>query len=207
MAKRFQLTMIKNCTAVILAGGESRRMGRDKAQVEFQGETLLHRAITNLSPLFEEIVLSVHQPVAAMDLLQSNVMQVIDAGEQRGPMMGIMAGLEYASTDWVFAIGVDMPFVVPAVLHAMAEQRCDHDVVLAEIEGHLQPMPAFYAKKVCLPAMQSRLEQGKRSLMRLIPSLSNRILTADDLRPFDPDLRSFTDFDTPEDLTAGELSR
>ncbi|MBN4073395.1 molybdenum cofactor guanylyltransferase [Mariprofundus ferrooxydans] len=198
--------MIENCTAVILAGGESRRMGRDKAQVEFQGETLLYRAITNLSPLFAEIVLSVRQPVPASNLppasvTQSNVMQVIDAGEGRGPMMGLVAAMEYARTDWVFVIGVDMPFVVPAVLQHMAAQRMEHDAVFAEIDGHVQPMPAFYAKISCLPAMQVCIEQGRRSLMRLIPSLNTAMLTAHDLRPFDPDLCSFTDFDTPEDLT------
>jgi len=187
--------MIENCTAVILAGGESRRMGRDKTQIKFQGQTLLDRAIANLSPLFGGIVLSVRQPFLAIDLPQ-----VIDAGEGRGPMMGLVAALEYARTDWVFAIGVDMPFVVPEVLREMAELRIGHDAVLAEIDGRLQPMPAFYAKEACLPAMQARIEQGRRSLMRLIPSLHTAILTAETLRPFDPDLRSFTDFDRPEDV-------
>jgi len=184
--------MIENCTAVILAGGESRRMGRDKAQVEFRGETLLDRAIANLSPLFGELIVSVRQP------LRTDVPQVIDAGG--GPMMGLVAALEYAKTDWVFAIGVDMPFVVPGLVQHMSEQRIGHDAVLAEIDGQLQPMPAFYAKKNCLPAMHLRIEQGRRSLMRLIPSLHAAILIEDDLRLFDPELRSFTDFDTPEDL-------
>jgi len=186
--------MIENCTAVILAGGESRRMGRDKAQVEFRGETLLNRAIVNLLPLFDEIVVSVRQPLCI------DVAQVIDVGG--GPMMGLVAALKYARTDWVFAMGVDMPFVVPDVVQHMAEQRTDHDAVLAEIEGKLQPMPAFYAKDTCLPAMQSCIKQGNRSLMRLIPSLHTAILAGDDLRPIDPDLRSFTDFDTPEDMFA-----
>ncbi len=175
-------------------------MGRDKAQVKFRGETLLDRAIANLTPLFGEIVVSVRQPVSV------DVVQVIDAGEGRGPMMGLVAALDYASTDWVFAIGVDMPFVVPELLQHMAEQRIGHDAVLAEIDGQLQPMHAFYAKKTCLPAMQARIEQGRRSLMRLIPSLNTAILTEDDLRPFDPNLCSFTDFDTPEDLSSGKFT-
>jgi len=186
--------MIENCTAVILAGGESRRMGRDKAKIKFQGQTLLDRAVANLTPLFAELVVSVRQPLCI------DTPQVVDAGEGGGPMMGLVAALKYASTDWVFAIGVDMPFIVPEVLHKMAEHRIAHGAVLAEIEGKLQPMPAFYAKEVCLPTMQTRIEQGRRSLTRLIPSLHAAILTADNLRPFDPALRSFTDFDTPENL-------
>jgi len=193
MVQQFRLAMmIKNCTAVILAGGESRRMGRDKAQVEFQGQSLLDRAIANLSPLFDELVVSVRQP------LHIDVPQVLDAGG--GPMIGIVAALEYAKTDWLFVIGVDMPFVVPAVLQMMAEQRTGHDAVLAEIDGRLQPMPAFYAKESCLPAIQSRIKQGRRSMMRLIPLLHTATLVEHELRPFDPELRSFIDFDTPEDL-------
>lgn len=195
--------MIENCTAVILAGGESRRMGRDKMQVKFRGETLLNRSIANLTPLFADIVLSVRHSVP-VDVPQANVMQIIDVGEGRGPMVGIAAALEYAKTDWIFAIGVDMPFVVPEVVQHMSEQRTGHDAVLAEIGGRLQPMPAFYAKEACLPAMQARIEQGRRSLMRLIPALHATILTEDDFRPFDPDQHSFTDFDTPEDVCSGE---
>ncbi len=192
---------ITNCTAVILAGGESRRMGRDKAHVEFRGKSLLNHAIANLSPLFGEIVLSVRDPLV-VDESQSNIVQVMDAGEGRGPMMGIVAAMTEVGTDWVFVTGVDMPFVVPELVVHMAEQRPGHDTVLAEIDGQLQPMLAFYAKRACLPAMQSRIAQGRRSLMRLIPSLNTAILTEKELRPLDPDLHSFTDFDTPEDLLA-----
>jgi len=177
-------------------------MGRDKAQIEFRGKTLLDRAIANLTPLFADIVLSVRHSVP-VDVPQANVMQIIDVGEGRGPMMGLVAALEYTRTEWVFAIGVDMPFVVPEVVQHMSEQRIGHDAVLAEIDGHLQPMPAYYAKDVCLPAMQANIEQGRRSLMRLIPALHTVILTGADLRPFDHNLHSFTDFDTPEDINAG----
>ncbi len=192
---------ITNCTAVILAGGESRRMGRDKAHIEFRGKSLLNHAIANLSPLFAEIMLSARDPLA-VDESQSNIVQVMDADEGRGPMMGIVAAMTEVRTDWVFVTGVDMPFVMPELVVHMAEQRHGHDAVLAEIDGQLQPLPAFYAKRACLPAMQSRIAQGRRSLMRLIPSLNTAILTEKELRPLDPDLRSFTDFDTPEDLLA-----
>ena len=186
--------MIENCTAVILAGGESRRMGRDKAEVMFQGETLLDRAIANLEPLFANIVVSVRHP------LSIKLPQVVDAGG--GPMAGLVTALEDVRTDWIFAIGVDMPFIVPAVLKYMAAEREGRDAVLAEVEGYLQPMPAFYARSSCLPAMQSRIAQGCRSLMRLMPLLNSAVLTEKDLRLLDPDLRSFVDFDTPEDMAA-----
>jgi len=189
-----EIIMVENCTAVILAGGKSRRMGEDKAKVVFRGKTLLDRAIANLEPLFANIVVSVHHP------LPIKLPQVVDAGG--GPMAGLVAALEYVRTDWIFAIGVDMPFIVPAVLKHMAAEREGRDAVLAEVEGYLQPMPAFYARSSCLPAMQSRIAQGRRSLMRLMPLLNTAVLTEKDLRLLDPDLRSFVDFDTPEDMAA-----
>jgi len=197
--------MIENCTAVILAGGESRRMGQDKAQLEFRGTSLLNHAIANLSPLFDEIVLSMREPLCN-DLSQRNIVQVMDAGEERGPMMGIVAAMAQMRTDWVFVAAVDMPFIVPAVVQQMADRRLGHDAVLAEIGGYLQPMHAFYEKQSCLPTMRHRIAQGRRSLMRLIPSLNTAILTAAELRASDSDLRSFTDFDTPGDIIADEFA-
>jgi len=189
--------MIENCTAVILAGGQSRRMGQDKASLNFEGQSLLARAEQRLKPLFSNIVVSVRS--RRDDTL---LPQVFDGSDDHAPMLGIAAVLETIHTDWLCVVGVDMPFVVSAVLQQMAAQRAGHDAVLAEVEGHLQPMPAFYAKQACLPAMRSRIAQGRRSLMRLMPSLNTAVMTESDLRAFDPGLRSFVDFDTPEDLHA-----
>jgi len=189
--------MIENCTAVILAGGKSRRMGRDKAEVEFRGRSLLEHAIANLSPLFDGLVLSVREPRA---LGLSHVAQVPDRGDGRGPMMGIAAAMAAARSEWVFVTGVDMPFVVPSALQYMAARRNGYDAVLADIDGHWQPMPGFYATAACLPAMRRSMAQGRRSLVRLAASLNTRVVMQAELMPFDPGLRSFADIDTPEDL-------
>ncbi len=190
---------VANCTAVILSGGESRRMGRDKAGIEIDGKPLLQHAVDVLAPLFAEVLVSVHAR-----RFDSDLPQVVDAFAGRGPMVGIASALAAIKTDWLFVAGCDMPYLSPQLIRHMAGKRRRHDAVLAEIGGRLQPMPAFYAKNACLPAMQTRIEQGRRSLLRLIPSLHTVILTEDDLRPFDSALRSFSDFDTPEDLTAAE---
>ncbi|MDQ6987202.1 MAG: molybdenum cofactor guanylyltransferase, partial [Mariprofundaceae bacterium] len=178
-------------------GGESRRMGRDKADIELHGKTLLQHAGDALAPLFSEVLVSVHAPRCELKLPQ-----VVDDFAGRGPMVGIASALSVIQTDWLFVVGCDMPYLSAPLLRHMAGMRQGHAAVVAEIGGHLQPMPAFYAKETCLPAMQTALEQSRRSLMRLIPSLHTAILHEHDLRPFDRDLRSFTDFDTPEDLAA-----
>ncbi len=169
--------------------------------MEFRGTSLLNHAIANLSPLFDEIVLSVRERLS-LDPPPSAIVQVLDRGEDRGPMMGIVAAMAEVDTDWVFVTGVDMPFLVPAVLQQMADQRFGHDAVLAEVGDRVQPMPAFYAKAVCQPAMQSCIAQGRRSLFRVIRSLNTAILTEKELRPLDPELCSFIDFDTPVDMAS-----
>jgi len=192
--------MIENCTAVILTGGESRRMGRDKAAVEIDGKTLLQHTMDALAPLFSKVLVSVHAPRCELKLPQ-----VVDAFASRGPMVGIASALSVIQTDWLFVAGCDMPYLSPQLVRHMADTRQGQDAVLAEIGGHLQPMPAFYAKQTCLPVMQTRIEQGRRSLLRLIPLLRTEILSENDLHPFDCELRSFSDFDTPEDLSAAEF--
>ncbi len=187
--------MIEHCTAIILAGGESKRMGQDKASLIFERQTLLARAEQRLTPLFKHIMISVREQRHDTDLPQ-----VLDNSESRAPMMGIVAALETVKTDWIFVVGVDMPFVSPDLVRFMAKQRKGYDAVLAGVGGKLQPLLAFYHKDSSLPVMHARIKKNKRSLMHLIPHIRAHILTGQDLQPFDPELQSFIDFDTKDDL-------
>ncbi len=98
--------MIADCTAIIMAGGDSRRMGQDKANVMLGSRTLLQSVIATLQPLFAEIIISVRQPRAEIGLVQ-----VCDDPSHSGPLAGLFAGLERATTSWVFAVACDMPFI------------------------------------------------------------------------------------------------
>lgn len=193
------LSPIKGCTCVVLAGGESRRMGQDKATVLLANDALLDHAISNIQPLFEHILISVRKS-------REHVLfpQLCDRTNGAGPMTGIATALEQVDSQWVFAIACDMPFMSARLVYAMAEKRANYDVVVPCVDHTLQPLAAFYSKS-CLPRMQSQLESGDRSLKTLIRQLDATIFTEKECKRHDSDLRSFLDLDTPTDVTLAEV--
>jgi molybdopterin-guanine dinucleotide biosynthesis protein A len=140
--------MITDCTALILAGGDSSRMGQDKAGLLLDGTTLLQRVTVSMQQVFPKVIVSVRQPRAEVVL-----QQVCDAEADGGPLAGLLAGLARVDTSWMFAVACDMPFIQPAVIERMAELRGDHQAVVPMISGYPQPLFAFYAKQA-LPVMR-----------------------------------------------------
>ena len=193
--------MIANCTALILAGGDSRRMGRDKASLPLGEQTLLQRVLAVVQPLFPDVLLSLRAPRPEIDLPQ-----VCDTQVAAGPLAGLAAGLAQARTGWIFAVATDMPFVQPAVITHLATRRdnasAETQAIVPVVDGHPQPLAAFYAKS-CLPVVDELLAgDGKHSLRALLARLDVLYVDAAELRAADPQLRSFFDLDTPADLAA-----
>ena len=190
--------MIENCTAVILAGGESKRMGQDKASLRFGHDSLVNRAIRHMQPLFDTVVISVREPREHL-----SVPQLCDGGGDRGPMAGVATALEHVDSQWVFALACDMPFVSPEMVVAMADKRANQDVVVPCVDQVIQPLAAFYSKS-CLSVMQAQMDEGRRSLRALIAKVNASIVSEQELRSFDPELLSFMDLDTRADVIRAE---
>ncbi|HAF44624.1 MAG TPA: hypothetical protein DCK83_06730 [Gallionellaceae bacterium] len=190
--------MIDDCTALILAGGDSRRMGQDKAALVLDGKTLLDHITATMQRVFSKVVVSVRQLRAGVD-----VPQVCDGVEASGPLAGLIAGLAQADTPWVFAVACDMPFVTEAVVVHLASCRAAHQAVVPMIGGYPQPLAAFYATGT-LEAMRASLAAGDRSLRGVLEKLDVRYVSEAELRECDPQLRSFFDLDTPQDYHAAK---
>jgi molybdopterin-guanine dinucleotide biosynthesis protein A len=190
--------MIEDCTALILAGGDSRRMGQDKAGLVLDGRTLLEHVTAAMREVFPKVIVSVRQLRAGVD-----APQVCDEVEASGPLAGLIAGLTQVDTPWVFAVACDMPFITPAVVKGLAALRATHRAVVPVVDGHPQPLAAFYAA-AALPLMRANLAAGERSLRRLLEKLDVCYVNEKELRAFDPALRSFFDLDTPQDFQAAK---
>ncbi len=187
--------MIQDCTAIILAGGLSTRMGRDKANVLLGKQTLLQHVIATMQKSFPHIILSVREPRPEI-----NLMQVCDAADVSGPLAGVLAALEKIKTPWAFIVACDMPFVQAAVIEMLAQYRGDYQAVVPVVQGHAQPLAAFYARDI-LPILRRHLaSRGKNSLRAVFEQLNIRYVNENDLTQIDPALRSFFDLDTPQDL-------
>lgn len=187
--------MIEDCTALILAGGESRRMGQDKANLLLGERTLLQSVVATLQPLFTEVIVNVRQLRHEIDLPQ-----VCDDPSHIGPLAGLVAGLERINTPWLFALACDMPFITPAVIEYLALKRADCQAVVPMVSGYPQPLAAFYAAS-CLPVARDCFNgSGKHSLRELLERLQVRYVDEAELLNADPELLSFFDLDTPQDV-------
>ncbi|BBE51418.1 putative molybdenum cofactor guanylyltransferase [Ferriphaselus amnicola] len=187
---------IEDCTALILAGGDSRRMGQDKATLVLDGKSLLERVTGTMQAIFPRVIVSVRQQRVGLELRQ-----VCDEVTASGPLAGLIAGLAQAETPWVFAVACDMPFVSPALVVKLADFRAGHQAVVPMVGGHPQPLAAFYAASA-LEAMRTSLASGDLSLRGMLGKLDVCFVDEAELRACDPQLRSFFDLDTPQDVAA-----
>jgi len=193
--------MIEDCTAIVLTGGESKRMGSDKANVVLAGKPLLGHVLEQLEPLFSDILISVRKPRPDIEHPQ-----IIDTDEDRGPMVGIKAALTAVETDWVFVIGCDMPFVSTGLIQHLSGLRSAFDAVVPHVFDRSQPLFGFY-NKTCLPLMETRMKQGQRSMIRLLDDLNTFELSEQQVKAIDPELKSLLSLDTIEDVKKVESLR
>ncbi|MEI7841488.1 MAG: molybdenum cofactor guanylyltransferase [Gallionellaceae bacterium] len=196
--------MIADCTAIILAGGQSSRMGQDKASLRFGEQTLLQNVLSILQPCFAETFVSVRE-------LRSEISQrqIFDDLKYRGPLAGLLVALEAAPTPWIFLVACDMPFITIEMVEYLAAQRQHHhQAVVPRVQEHPQPMAAFYNKNAS-EQIRAVLQDptAKHSLRSVLEKLDTLYVEADSLREVDPQLRSFFDLDTPSDLVQASLLR
>lgn len=192
--------MIGDCTAVVMAGGRSLRMGSDKATLRLGERTLLQRVIDVVQPIFGELRVSVREPRSDLDWPQ-----ICDERPDGGPLVGLCTSLAQARTPWIFALATDMPFAEPALIELLAQRRAGYDAVVPVVGGHPQPLAAFYAAS-CLTVVRALLddEGGRRSLRAALARLNVCYVDESQLRVADPQLRSFFDLDTPQDLATAQ---
>jgi molybdenum cofactor guanylyltransferase len=196
--------MISDCTAIILAGGDSKRMGRDKAGLLLDGQTLLQRVIAAMQQVFPAVIVSVRQLRPEIDLPQVCDEQASDRSRGGGPLAGLAAGLGRITTPWAFLVACDMPFIEPAMIVLLAGYRSDCQAVVPVVQGHQQPLAAFYAVD-CLDVLRAHLARGgKNSIRALLDQLRVHYVDEPALLPADPALHSFRDIDTPEDIETAQ---
>jgi len=183
---------------VILAGGQSRRMGENKAAMMFGDEPLLTRVAHRLSPAVDELLVIGPQSLAP---LAPHARVVEDALPAIGPLGGLYTALTATAGACVFLVACDMPFVSPGLVRAMlafAETHCDVDVVALEANGRVQPLHAVYARG-CLPAVERALKENDHSLHSLLAQLAVVTIDTDTVRREDPDGLSAFNVNTPDD--------
>jgi molybdopterin-guanine dinucleotide biosynthesis protein A len=185
-------------TGIVLAGGRGRIHGVEKPLVLLDGRPLVCHVVERLRSACEEILV-VAKDSALADL---GPRIVVDAEPLIHPLIGLAAGLRAASNDRCFVCGCDMPLVAPDLARWMASQSDGADVVIPVLAEGPQALHAVYARG-CHPVLEEMAVRGEM-LWRFLRGLRARIVTEDECRSLDPDLRSFFVVDTESDLREAE---
>ncbi len=179
---------------IILAGGKSARMGRNKALLPVGDRPLIQCIYDRLRPLFDEAVISANDR-AGYPALEGT--WVADAVRDTGALCGMQAALQAMRSDQAFVIGCDMPQANLELVRYLMSLASTADAVVPRIEGRPEPTYAVYAK-VVVPAIERQLRARRYKIAEFFDHVRVRYVDEDELRRFDPELQSFTDLDTPE---------
>jgi molybdopterin-guanine dinucleotide biosynthesis protein A len=194
--------MKKSCSGVILSGGLNTRFdGKDKAFVRVGGRPMIEQLLDVFRPLFEDIVLVTNEPVK---YLSWDLHVVTDIVSCRSSLTGIHAGLFHAAHPHAFFAACDAPFLQTEIVHTLLEALgASVDVVIPETGAGLEPLCAIYSKR-CLAAIEKLLVRQQYKIQSFFPSVRVMRIKEEPLRAADPELISFFNINSPEDLARAE---
>jgi molybdenum cofactor guanylyltransferase len=193
---REAITPVKDTAGVILAGGKSRRFGSNKAFADMNGRPLIDRVISVLRPIFDELLIITNSPdeYAYLGLPMHE-----DLIKGLGPIGGIYTGLEKIQNSRGFFVACDMPFLNENLIYHLVKLSEGFEAVVPKIDWKMEPLHAVYSKE-CLPAIRELIGTGECMIHRYFQRIRVRFLNEDEIKLYDPMLRSFYNINKPDEL-------
>jgi molybdopterin-guanine dinucleotide biosynthesis protein A len=190
-------------TLSIQAGGQSSRMGRNKALLPFLGQPLIQRVMGRLAHLADEIIITANHPENYHFL---GVPVVTDVMPGLGALGGLLTALKTAQQPFVALVACDLPFANPQLLRACRDLLLESgaDAVVPSSEYGLEPLHAVYRREPCLPLVESALLAGKRKLIAWHDHARVIILPPATVSQYDPHQLAFWNVNTPEEFHQAE---
>jgi len=182
-------------SGVILAGGESRRMGEDKSFVRVSGRPLIDNVVDKMSRLFDDLIIVTNKPQLYLGC-PARIER--DALPGRGPLGGIYTGLLAAQNEHCFIVACDMPFVAADLIRRMVAVSKDFDAVVPQHDGLFEPLCAVYGRG-CVEPILAQLRQGNLKVIDFYEHVSLKTVGSEEIARLDPLALSFTNINTPED--------
>jgi len=194
--------MRQPCSGVILAGGLSTRYGgENKAFLRVGGMRILDRLFAVYGELFDEIILVTNNPG---EFLEWDALIVTDVFPVRSSLTGIHAGLFYARHPFAFFSACDTPFLKKELVETVLDSlEPGIDLVIPQTAAGLEPLCAAYSQR-CLKAAEEHILQNKFKIQMALSGKRIKKIPEDVLRQKDPELRSFFNVNSPEDLARAE---
>ena len=186
--------MRSGCSLVILAGGLSRRMGRDKAALPAGDGTVIEHLARRLAPVVDETIIAGGSDRPPF----GGVRAVADHQPGLGPLAGMLAGLAAAKARHVFVAGCDLPDIEPALVGLVRALAGDFEAVVPRPDLEPEGVCTLYVRELA-PRIEELLDAGERSIKSLLDRSYVRYVESDELRAVDPELRSFRNINTAAD--------
>jgi molybdopterin-guanine dinucleotide biosynthesis protein A len=190
-------------TIVIQAGGQSSRMGEDKALKPFLGRPLIQRVIDRLTPIADELIVTTNRPAEYAFL---NLRLVSDLKPGRGALGGLYTAIASAAHPFVAVAACDMPFASQIFFESARRLMVkeEADVVIAKTDEGYEPLHALYRRETCLPAIESAIDADQWKVIAWFPKVKVRELTLQEVKEFDPSGLCFWNLNTPEEFVEAE---
>ncbi len=186
---------IKGVTGVILAGGNSSRMGSNKALLPYRGGRFIEAIYRQMAEIFPEVLVVTNNP-EQYDFLPCR--KVPDIFPGIGALAGIQSGLYHSTNPAVFTVACDMPYLNSDLIRNLAEQADPQGVIIPESPDGIEPLHAVYGKG-CLEAMESSLKKGEKRIVSFFPEVKVKRIKAEQIASVDDTFFSFSNINTPEE--------
>ncbi len=184
--------------AIVLCGGESRRMGRPKAWLDFGAEKLLPRVVRLVGAVADPVVV-VAAPGQDLPMLPDGVTVARDAVSGRGPLQGLLAGLSAlpSETQFAYATATDAPFLNPGWITLLARTIGSDDLAIPYVDGRHHPLAALYRVRSVRPAVELLLGTGRDRLLDLIDTVKTRVVRQEELKSIDAGCATLRNVNSP----------
>jgi len=183
-------------SGIVLAGGQSSRLGTDKSFVTVKGKPLIEQIVAKLARLSDDVIIVTDSPERYNHL---EARRVGDIYPGKGALGGVYSGLRAAANDYSLVVACDMPFLNLNLLRYMILLAREHDVVIPRIGGLLEPLHAVYSKS-CLEPIERLLARGGLRIIDFFSEVQVRYVEEDEIDIFDPQHLSLFNVNTPSDL-------
>lgn len=190
-------------SGIILAGGLSSRMGRDKTLLLYNNETLIKRTLRKLQTVADEIIIASNN-TAKYNI--SDIIEVPDTYPGMGPLGGMHAGLSVCKHNYAFIVSCDMPLFSEDLASYLLAHRQGFDVVIPEIHNRLEPLCAVYST-ACIKPIERCLQAGISKVIDFYPAVKVNKIGEQEICPIGNVEEIFYNLNTPQDLyNLGKIS-
>jgi len=198
-------------SAVIVAGGVSKRFGRDKALVKLAGKPLISYIVERVINVVDDVIVVVNsepQKKKIADVINGKAQVLVDYANVQTPLAGAITGFEASRTEYALLLACDTPFLSIEILGLLLELSVNRSAVIPRWpNGNIEPLHASYLTSVAAKAAKNAIETARYDMRGMVDNLRNvRYVSTMVLQQLDPKLMTFFNVNSPNDLNRAEIS-